>query len=302
MARSHLNKRKIFLFFIGFILFIILAEIWISYHWLKVNNYELASPEIQSPVRLVVVSDLHGHEFGKKNQRLVSKIADQNPDLIILDGDILNEDSEDSHVPVELVQELVKIAPVYYALGNHEIAYMKNQSDTLAEELGEAGAVVLDGADSSLQDGEFPPYVDVDVQDTKLRIGGLYNYAFALDGNNTVESLKGSVREYLEEFQDTDRYKVMLSHRPDSFIFGNAADYWKIDLVLSGHDHGGQVVVPFRGGLYGGDQGWFPKYIHGMYEKGNMHIFVTSGLSSEWQKLPRWNNPPEIAVVDLTAE
>ena len=69
--------------------------------------------------------------------------------------------------------------------------------------------------------------------------------------------------------------------------------------MVSGHDHGGQVVLPFLGGLYGGDQGWFPEYIHGMYQKDEMKLFITSGLGSHKQTLPRFNNPPEIAVVRI---
>jgi predicted MPP superfamily phosphohydrolase len=91
----------------------------------------------------------------------------------------------------------------------------------------------------------------------------------------------------------------MLAHRPDSFIFGEASVTWDIDLVVSGHLHGGQVVVPFKGGLIGGDQGWFPKYVHGLYEKDDINIFITSGLGSSRKVLPRFNNPPEIAVLRL---
>lgn len=139
----------------------------------------------------------------------------------------------------------------------------------------------------------------VEIGGCKVRIGGMYEYAFALDGDNSAENLTGNVRDFLEEFQNTDRYKIMLCHRPDSFVFGDASDYWKIDLVISGHDHGGQVVIPFKGGLYGGDQGWFPPYVHGLYRTGRIRLFVTSGLSSEKQKLPRWNNRPEIAVLNV---
>ena len=124
-------------------------------------------------------------------------------------------------------------------------------------------------------------------------------YVCDVDGDNSAENLTGDVRDFLEEFQNTDRYKIMLCHRPDSFVFGDASDYWKIDLVISGHDHGGQVVIPFKGGLYGGDQGWFPPYVHGLYRTGRIRLFVTSGLSSEKQKLPRWNNRPEIAVLNV---
>lgn len=89
-------------------------------------------------------------------------------------------------------------------------------------------------------------YRDVEIGGCKVRIGGMYEYAFALDGDNSAENLTGDVRDFLEEFQNTDRYKIMLCHRPDSFVFGDASDYWKIDLVISGHDHGGQVVIPFK--------------------------------------------------------
>ena len=91
----------------------------------------------------------------------------------------------------------------------------------------------------------------------------------------------------------------MMAHRPDSFVFGDVSSVYDIDLVVSGHDHGGQVVVPFLGGLYGGDQGWFPKYIHGLYQKDLERIFVTSGLSSQKELLPRFNNLPEIAMITI---
>ena len=142
-------------------------------------------------------------------------------------------------------------------------------------------------------------YTDLDVNGTQIRLGGMYDYAFGLNGNNDAMSAPDDTLNFLEDFQDTDRLKIMMAHRPDSFIFGNASRVWDVDLVISGHNHGGQVVLPFLGGLYGGDQGFFPEYIHGMYEKDNFQMFVTSGLGSDRQKLPRFNNPPEIAVLEI---
>lgn len=213
----------------------------------------------------------------------------QEPDLILLDGDFLNEDSEDASVPADLVRALCDTAPVYYALGNHEIAYMEDGHPELMQELSEAGAVCLD-----------LEYQDIQIKGEVIRLGAMYDYAFGLDGEDSAEAVDPEIRSFLEDYQDTDHLKIMMAHRPDSFIFGNVSSVWDVDLVVSGHDHGGQVVIPFLGGVFGGDQGYFPEYIHGMYQKDQMHIFVTSGLGSHGEILPRINNIPEIAVLHIT--
>lgn len=304
-SRLTKNKTVILLLIILLILIWFVGEILISYHWMKVNRYPVTVRNLpytdtvtDAGFKMVVLSDLHDHEFGKDNEQLIRRVKEQNPEMIILDGDMLNEDSKSDRVPVRLVKGLAEIAPVYYALGNHELDYIgaaegkkmqKHPEDSgLVKDLTDAGACVLEEG-----------YRDVEIGGCKVRIGGMYEYAFALDGDNSAENLTGDVRDFLEDFQNTDRYKIMLCHRPDSFIFGDASDYWKVDLVISGHDHGGQVVIPFKGGLYGGDQGWFPPYVHGLYRTGRIRLFVTSGLSSEKQILPRWNNRPEIAVLNV---
>lgn len=304
-SRLTKNKTVILLLIILLILIWFVGEILISYHWMKVNRYPVTVRNLpytdtvtDAGFKMVVISDLHDHEFGKDNEKLIRCVKEQDPEMIILDGDMLNEDSKSDRVPVRLVKGLAEIAPVYYALGNHELDYIgaaegkkmqKHPEDSgLVKDLTDAGACVLEEG-----------YRDVEIGGCKVRIGGMYEYAFALDGDNSAENLTGDVRDFLEEFQNTDRYKIMLCHRPDSFVFGDASDYWKIDLVISGHDHGGQVVIPFKGGLYGGDQGWFPPYVHGLYRTGRIRLFVTSGLSSEKQKLPRWNKRPEIAVLNV---
>lgn len=266
------------------------VSIYVSYHCLMVREYSYSSDgKISQDLKLVVLSDLHGHEFGEKNEKLIEKVIQQEPDLILLDGDFLNEDSEDSSVPVDLVRALCDIAPVYYALGNHEIAYMEDGHPELMQELSEAGAVCLD-----------LEYQDIQIKGEVIRLGAMYDYAFGLDGEDSVEAVDPEIRSFLEDYQDTDHLKIMMAHRPDSFIFGNASSVWDVDLVISGHDHGGQVVIPFLGGVFGGDQGYFPEYIHGMYQKDQMHIFVTSGLGSHGEILPRINNIPEIAVLHIT--
>lgn len=262
------------------------VSIWISSNMLTVDSYDFLTDKIASDVKLAVLSDLHNHEFGRDNQKLVEKVDAQEPDLILLVGDMLNENTADSRVPCELIRELLKVAPVYYALGNHELNYMQSHPK-LCQELKAAGAQVLD-----------KEYVDLNVDETRIRLGGLYDYAFGLTGNNDAEAAPEDIKAFLEEFQSTDSLKIMLSHRPDSFIFGDASD-WKVDLVISGHNHGGQVILPFVGGVWGGDQGWFPEYVAGIKKKGNMYVAATRGLGSHKEVFPRFNNPPEIMMITL---
>lgn len=275
------------------IIFVILitVEIIMSYKCLTVTDYKIRSSKIEETTKIVLISDLHNHQFGKANKQLVNKIKKQDPDLILLDGDILNEDGKNANIAVDLVRSLAKMAPVYYAWGNHETDYMKHKTSDLRQELKEAGARVVE-----------KEYEDLKIRDNKIRIGGLYEYAFAVDGegNMSKKDMSSKVRDFLTDFEDSDAFKIMLSHRPDSFIFGHAADTWKIDLVVSGHAHGGQVRILGKGGLYGADQGWFPKYVDGIHHfKTVKNMIITRGLGSDTEKLPRFHNIPEIVVIRL---
>lgn len=285
------RKRKRLKFICALIFILVTSlvlSVYASYDCLTVREYTYSTEKVTQGLTLVVLSDLHGHEFGKGNEKLAWRVAEQKPDIILLDGDFLNEDSQDESVATELIHNLHEIAPVYYALGNHEITYMENGHPDLLQKIDEAGATWLERT-----------YVDVEVKGQALRIGGMYGYAFGLDGEDSAEAVDSEVGSFLKEYQDTECLKIMLSHRPDSFIFGDASSVWKMDLVVSGHDHGGQVVLPLLGGVFGGDQGYFPEYIHGMCQKDQMHIFVTSGLGSYGEILPRINNVPEIAVIHI---
>ena len=130
-SRSGKNKSVAAMLVILLILVGIIGETVISYHWIKVNSYPVTVKDTtgtdvitDAGLRIVVIADLHDHEFGSGNERLIRDIEKEKPQMIILDGDILNEDSKSDQVPVTLVKNLAEIAPVYYALGNHELAYI----------------------------------------------------------------------------------------------------------------------------------------------------------------------------------
>lgn len=280
---------KILLIIIAILFLVCLTSIWLSYNWPTVSNYTVTSSKIAEPFRMVLISDLHDHQFGKNNEKLVEKIREQSPDLIIIDGDMINSDSENADTAVEVVRALKEIAPVYYSYGNHEYAYMEAGHTDLQAELEEAGAVVLNYQS-----------IDLEVKGNPIRLGGLYEYGFETGMQSEEENQRAL--SYLEEYVDTDRYLIMCAHRPDSFYPWNTADDWGIDLVLSGHLHGGQVIIPGIGGLYSQLEGFLPQYDYGQYKLGDSDMIITRGLGSNPKILPRFNNLPEIAVVDVYTE
>ena len=286
-------KKHLGIVVLVFIAIIFFSErsVYTSQHSLQVNYYSVFEGEEQNEeaFTLIFLADLHDHTFATDNADLISEIENISPDLILLGGDMLNSYSENSDIICGLMEQLGDISQVYYGMGNHELEFMEEHPE-LVSELEAAGAVVLD-----------KKFVDTEIGGVPVRVGGLYDYAFNLEGvdEKELEADRVEVKHFLEEFEDTDAYKIMISHRPDSFIFGDAAEEWEIDLVVSGHLHGGQVVVPLLGGVYGGDQGYFPEYVHGMYEKGNLQLFVTSGLGTNKKAVPRVNNRPEVAVIEI---
>lgn len=279
-------KILVIIFFI--LILACLASIWVSYNWLTVTHFTVRSSKISEPFRIVLVSDLHEHQFGRDNEKLAEKIREQSPDLIVIDGDMINGDSENADTAVELVRALKEAAPVYYSFGNHEYSYMEAGHEDLTEELEAAGAVVLNYQS-----------IDIDVKGNQIRLGGLYEYGFET-GMQSEEENERAI-PYLEEYTDTDRYLIMCAHRPESFYPWDMADQWGIDLVLSGHLHGGQVIIPGVGGLYNSLDGFFPKFDYGQYKLGDSDMVITRGLGSNPKMLPRFNNPPEIAVVEVEA-
>ena len=285
------KRRSLVLLLVASIFLICVYYVSISYNKIATSRYSIEANQISNSINIVIISDLHDNELGKNNKKLIDEINSLPPDIIIVAGDMINLDSKDSKIVTNLMKQLCQNYKVFYSLGNTDIDYMKTGTSNLVKELDDIGVTVLDNE-----------YKDIDLNGNKIRIGGMYAYAFGLNGNNNVDknTMEEGVFDFLNDFQDTDNYKIMMAHRPDSFIFGNASKVWNIDLVVSGHTHGGQVVLPFVGGLYGGDQGWFPKYDKGLFDLNKIKLLITSGLGSGKQKLQRFNNPPEVVNLKIS--
>ena len=284
-------KRKRLILLTGVLAFIVVTaslSLILSAHGLSVSRYSVAAPAFSRPVRIVQLTDLHNSVFGAHNRRLVSKVAAQEPDLILITGDLLNANEERTDIATELIGQLKPIAPVYVSLGNHEVAYEKRYGTDLKELYTKAGAVVL----------EYD-WAEIEVKGQKLRLGGLFGYCLPAKLLKTKEA-RPEECAFLEAFQDTDAYTILLCHMPYSWIKKGSLNSWDVDCVLCGHIHGGQVRIPFVGGLWAPDQDWFPGRVCGLYRSKDESkaMLLSRGLGNT-DKYPRFNNIPEILVLDL---
>ena len=253
---------------------------------LIISSYEIDT-ELTNPVRIVQLTDLHNREFGKDNETLLNKILEHKPDMILMTGDMINENEESISVITKLVKNLTVNVPVYFSLGNHEIVNLKNNDTSLFVELENAGATVLNYE-----------YQDIIVNGNNIRIGGYYGYYRTPHLDTTDIEQQNYMNQFSDSFEGTDNYKILLCHIPTPWLDWNKIDDFPVDLVLCGHYHGGQIRIPFIGGLYAPYVGWFPKYTKGLFIGEQSKCVLSTGLCTEGL-IPRLNNPPEIVIIDL---
>lgn len=253
------------------------------YGGLVVRDYTLASPHISSPVKIVLISDLHSQFFGKDQKQLIKKIKQQSPDLILLTGDIIDDTR-----PIDGTEAFLKgvqdLCPLYYVTGNHDYWYDDiNSVKTLIAKYG--GTVLSD------------EFLEIDIGGNRLILAGVEDPVKRYFGDIMYQPKKAMETAFSNLPQD--RYKLLLAHRPERI---QSYLPYGFDLVVCGHAHGGQIRIPFfSNGLYAVDQGWFPKYVGGLYEHGETTQIVSRGLANKIS-LPRVFNPPEIAVITLIPE
>ena len=257
---------------------------------IKISEYNIDLSELSGSARVVVISDLHGKKYGRDNKRLLDKISEQNPDAIFVVGDMLDDNDAENGFSktTKMLNDLLDIAPVYFAYGNQEKEYSGDILDGFVNTITENGIIVLDDS-----------FVDCEINGQKIRIGGTMGHAFPF--GRTMEEFESSDEYiFLKDMEKTDLPTIVLAHMPDTFIFNGAHNYCSnIDLVVSGHTHGGVVRLPFVGGLYAPMQSFFPEYDYGFYMLGEkVQMVITSGLSG-YKFIPRFLNLPEICVLNL---
>ena len=284
---SAKKKSSIILAVVAAILFALIAWIIWGNTALELNTYTISSsklPQSFDGYRIAHVSDLHNAEMGKDNEMLLAMLWDADPDMIAITGDLIDSRNTDIEVALQFVRAAVKIAPCYYVTGNHEARV--NEYDELKAGMEAAGVTVLEDVRTEISiEGETITLIGINDPS--------YQTDYLFGDSITVTNTK------LEELHtENDGFTILLSHRPE--LFDTYADH-DIDLILSGHAHGGQFRLPFIGGLVAPNQGLFPEYDAGIFTVGNTNMLVSRGIGNSI--LPfRINNRPEVILIELQAE
>lgn len=271
------KKRNIIILAVvsAILLVLIIWVIW-SNVTLQLSTYTVNSeilPQNFDGFRIAHVSDLHNAEFGDENEKLLQLLRESNPDIIAITGDII--DSAHTDAAVDFVKEAIRIAPCYYVTGNHEAAVSKDVFEKLEHTFTELGVKIMRGSEAVIeQDGEYISLIGID------------DPRFA------------EFPESIDEVSSFDGFKILLSHRPE--YFDKYVDYG-VDLVLSGHAHGGQFRLPGIGGLVAPGQGLFPEYDAGMFTKDGTAMIVSRGIGNSIIPV-RFNNRPELVLVTLECD
>lgn len=270
---------------ITIVVIIVATVIILGNYDVETYKYNIKSekiPESFDGFRIAQVSDLHNAEFDKYNSTVLQPIFLSRPNIIVITGDMIDSRNTDVDVALSFAQKAVNIAPVYYINGNHE-SRVPEEYEELKKGLIEAGITVLENES-----------VDITVGEDTITLIGINDPGFRMElVDDTME--QNVAHQLMKVIPDNDNYKVILAHRPEYFdvYAGN------VDLVLSGHAHGGQFRIPLVGGLVAPGQGFFPEYYEGSYIKDNTEMIVSRGVGNSIIPF-RINNKPEIIVAELT--
>ena len=245
----------------------------------SLKTYPLYSEKIKTPVKVLQISDLHSSSYGNEGADLINAVTAISPDLIVMTGDILDNRTPNGAC-FKLLKRLASLYPCYYVSGNHEV--YTHLIDAIKEKLVSYGIRVLEGENEAVRVGE-----------QNIIIGGV---------DDPIESPDRYGRLWEDQLTDCGKsldgndFSILLSHRPEQISYYEETPF---DLVLCGHAHGGQVIVPsLINGLYAPHQGLFPKYAGGEYMMANGgKMIVSRGLSKLVR--PRVFNRPELVLVTL---
>ena len=269
-----MKMRKAFFIILGLFLAFLIACL-IS--WIPVTEH-VKLDLVDGNVRAALVTDLHSCFYGPDQRWLTDRIDKEAPDVIFLGGDIFDDDLSDDNAR-KAIKYLVAKYPCFYVTGNHE--FWSGRVDEMKAFMKSVGVTVLEG------DCE-----NITINGVVVDVCGVDDPTYMSD-DQWLEQLDAAYAK-----TDSTHFRVLLTHRPEKVDVYSRYDF---DLILAGHAHAGQMKVPFLNiGLFAPDQGYFAKYVDGIYTLENGSVMeVSRGLSRESTRLPRLFNRPEVVVMDL---
>lgn len=278
-----MKKRIIIVLIIAIILLLCGFYLEFENTTLQVTNYDISDskiPEDFNNYKIIQVSDFHNTTSKKLTNDLVEEIKKQKPNIIVLTGDLIDSRKTDVNVAINFIKEIKDIAPVYYVTGNHE-ARVKEYSE-LKEQMNSLGINILENK-----------AIVIKQNDSILNLIGIDDPSFV---NEFAVPDSEIIRKEINSLDyDKNNYTILLSHRPEAFETYVSEN---INLIFTGHAHGGQIRIPFIGGVVAPNQGLFPKYTSGKYEQKNTTMIVSRGIGNSIFPF-RINNRPELITVEL---
>ena len=273
---ESIHKRKKRIIAATIVLVIMVIIIFAINENLTVRYYEIDSNKISDKVRVAFVADLHSCYYGERQMELLDCIDEQQPDIIMLGGDIVDDRLPNENA-VAVLKSLAEKYPCYYVSGNHE--FWSGKIEEIKEMILGYGIIVLEGQSEAVTiNGQ--PLTICGVDDAEI---GKVNF------KQQIIRAKSQI--------DPALFTIFMSHRPeyiDTYV------QYEFDLILSGHAHGGQWRIPgILNGILAPNQGLFPKYAGGKYDFKQQTFIVSRGLARESTRIVRVFNPPELVIVDI---
>ena len=278
-----MKKKIIVILIIIILLSLISYYLYYENNTLQISNYVITNNKIPKEFnnyKIVQISDFHNTKSKKLHNSLVKEISNIKPNIIVITGDFIDANKTDINTSINFIKKIKDIAPIYYVTGNHEASI--ESYNKLKEELINNNVTILDDKVEVLENNN-----------ALINLIGLDDPAF---NKEPYRDDKTTIKDNLKMITyDKTQYTILLSHRPELIDTYTEENF---DLVLSGHAHGGQIRIPFLGGLVAPNQGFLPKYTSGIYEKNDTKMIVSRGIGNSIIPF-RINNRPELVVISL---
>lgn len=275
--KKNKSKKKGHIIFFSVLLFLILAAFWYFIPVTETIDLDVENADGKE-VKAALITDLHSCYYGKDQKGLLKRIDKENPDIVLLGGDIFDDKLGNNNSEI-VCKALASKYPCYYVTGNHE--FWSERVDEIKRYLKGIGVHVLAGDTETITIHDIT--LDISGVDDPTRIG------------------KKKWKNQLDKaYQKTDptHVKILISHRPEKVKIYEQYDY---DIIVAGHAHSGQIRIPFYNhGLYAPNQGFNAKYVNGLYELSNgSKLVVSRGLARESTPAPRYFNHPELVILKI---